>query len=82
MRIDESLKILCVKNELTITEIARRLGTSPQALSQKIKRGKLSLEDLDNIAVVSGCKLECSFVLAGGERIPIIKERDYNDRVY
>ena len=76
MRIDEPLKIVCVKNELTITEIARRLDTSPQALSQKIKRGKLSLDDLDNIAVVSGCKLECNFILAGGERVPIIKERD------
>ena len=76
MRIDEPLKIVCVKNELTITEIARRLGTSPQALSQKIRRGKLSLDDLDNIAVVSGCKLECNFILAGGEKVPIIKERD------
>ena len=76
MRIDEPLKIVCVKNELTITEIARRLSTSPQALSQKIRRGKLSLDDLDNIAVVSGCKLECNFILAGGEKVPIIKERD------
>lgn len=72
MRIEEPVKILCVKNDLTRTEIARRLDISPQAFSQKLKRGTISLDDLDNIANVSGCKLECSFVLPSGERISIV----------
>ena len=54
MRIDEPLKIVCVKNDLTMAEIARRLGITPQAFSQKMKRGTISLDDLDNIATVSG----------------------------
>lgn len=72
MRIDESLKIVCVKNNLTMAEIARRLGITPQAFSQKLKRGTISLDDLDNIATVSGCKIKCSFVLANGETVSII----------
>lgn len=72
MRLEEAIKIVCVKNELSIAEIARRLCISPQALGQKIKRGKLSLADIDSIASVSGCQLECNFILAGGERVPIV----------
>lgn len=72
MRIDEPLKIVCVKNDLIMAEIARRLGITPQAFSQKMKRGTISLDDLDNIATVSGCKIECSFVLANGEKVSVI----------
>ena len=73
MRIDEPVKIICVKNDLTMSEIAKRMGITPQALSQKIKRGTISLDDIDNIANVAGCKLECNFVLPGGERVPILR---------
>ena len=38
MRIDEQIKILCIKLDMTISEIGRRLDKTPQAFSQKIKR--------------------------------------------
>ena len=36
MRIDDELKILAVKTDMTITEMGRRMDKSPQAFSQKI----------------------------------------------
>lgn len=69
MRIEEQIKMLCVKSEISISEMGRRLNKTPQAFSQKIKRGKITLEDLQEIAMVSGCKLECSFVFPDGYRI-------------
>lgn len=71
MRIEESLKILCIDNGISLSELARRLDKSPQALSQKISRGTFSISDLDEIAMVTGCKLECNFVLMNGEKIKI-----------
>ena len=69
MRIDEQLKMLGVKTELSMAEIGRRLNKSPQAFNQKIKRGNFTINDLENIAVVTGCKFSCAFILPTGEKI-------------
>lgn len=71
MRIEESLKKLCIDNGISLSELARRLNKSPQALSQKIARGTFSISDLDEVAMVTGCKLDCNFVLMNGEKIKI-----------
>ena len=71
MRIDEQIKILCIKREMTASEIAKRLNRTPQAFSQKMKRGSFTIDDLEEIAMVTGCKLECSFTLPDGNQIKI-----------
>lgn len=73
MRLENQLKQLCVSNEISISELARRLNKSPQALSQKIARGTFSIEDLEDIAIVTGCKLECNFILMNGDKIKIVE---------
>lgn len=73
MRIDEQIKKLCVCNNINLSELARRLDKSPQAFSQKLNRGSFSLNDLDEIAMVLGCKIECRFVLMNGEIIELTK---------
>lgn len=69
MNIERQIKKFCVSNDISLSELARRLNKSPQALSQKIARGTFSLKDLQEIAVVTGCTLECNLVLANGEKI-------------
>ena len=71
MRIDEELKILAVKTDMTLSEMGRRLDKSPQAFSQKIKRGTFTLDDLEEIALATGSRFDCAFVLQNGERIEI-----------
>lgn len=71
MRIDEQIKILCVKSNISISEIGRRLNKTPQAFSQKMKRGSFTMDDLNDIAMVTGCKLECCFVYPDGDIIRI-----------
>lgn len=71
MRIDEQLKILCVKSDMSLAELARRLNKTPQAFNQKMKRGNFSIEELMDIALVSGCELKCEFVYPNGDKITI-----------
>ena len=71
MNMEEQIKILCAKTNLSSSEIGRRLNKSPQAFIQKVKRGKLSIDDLRDIATVTGCELECYFRFPDGDRIII-----------
>lgn len=71
MQINDSIKLFCVKYGISLSELARRLNKSPQAFFQKVQRGTLTLDDLEEIAMVTGCKLDCSFVMSNGEKVKI-----------
>ena len=55
--------------EISEAELARRIGTSSQALGQRLKTGKLSSSDLDTIAAALGAEFECHFVFPDGTKI-------------
>lgn len=71
MRIDEQVKMLCLKSNISMAEMARRLNKSPQAFNQKLKRGNFTIEELSDIALVSGCEFKCEFQYPNGDRIAI-----------
>ena len=72
MKIDKQLKMLCLKSDISLSEMARRLNKSPQALSQKMKRGHFSVEELNEIALVTGCELKCEFMYPDGEKVIVV----------
>ena len=51
---EEQVKILCIKMGISVAELARRCGKSPQTFSQKMKRKRLTPDDLKEIADVCG----------------------------
>ena len=65
----EQIKILCVKLGISVSELARRCGSSPQAFSQKMKREGFTPADLKDVAGAVGCGFETSFILPSGERV-------------
>ena len=69
MATSEQLKILCVKLNISVSELARRCGTSPQAFSQKMTREGFTPAELKEVADAVGCKYESSFILPNGERV-------------
>ncbi len=69
MSIADQIKVLCVRSNISMAELARRLGTSPQSLNAKMKRESFTVADLDAIADAVGAKFERNFVLFNGEKI-------------
>ena len=67
----ETIRIALVKRgNLSESELARRLGISPQNLHNKMKRDNFSEKELCEIAKALGLNLEISFVNPDtGERI-------------
>lgn len=69
MKTSEMIKELCIKQNISISELARRLGQTPQNFWKKLKRNTVSLDELNQIAKVTGTKFEQSFTLTNGEQI-------------
>ena len=69
MVIDEQIKTHCVRANISMAEMARRVKKAPQAVNQKIKRGSFTLEELPNIALVAGCELKCEFLFSNGDKV-------------
>ncbi len=67
----EQIRILLVKRgNLSEAELARRLKTSPQNLSNKMQRDNFSEADLRAIASALDCELEIHFRMRDtGERV-------------
>ena len=69
MTVAEQVKVLCVLCGISEAELARRLGKSPQSLNAKLKRNKMSVDELEEIAKVLGVSFRRCFILENGDEI-------------
>ena len=69
MNLSEQIKVLCVRSNISVSELARRMGTSPQNFNAKLKRGTFSITDLEKIAKELDCTFELNFVLKNGDKL-------------
>ncbi len=69
MNVSEQIKILCIRSNISVSELARRVGTSPQNFNAKLKRETFTISDLEKIAEVVDCTFERRFVLENGDKI-------------
>ena len=56
---------------ISLAELCRRIGQTPQNFNKKLQRGTVSFEEMVTIAEVLGVGYEQAFVLPGGERIRV-----------
>lgn len=69
MGISEQIRVLCVRSNISMSELARRLGVSPQSLSAKMKRESFTISELDKIAEAVGASFVRKFVLYNGNEV-------------
>ena len=69
MTISEEIKVLCVRSNISMAELARRIGISPQSLNGKMKRESFTISELNVIADVVGATFERKFILFNGEEV-------------
>lgn len=67
----DMIKELCNKKNISVSELARRIGQTPQNFGKKLKRDTVSLEELKQIADVMEVIFEQSFIFPDGEQIKI-----------
>ena len=59
---------------ISVSELARRIGQTPQNFNKKLQLEIITLDELKAIADVLGVKFEQSFILPGGNEINISNE--------
>ncbi len=69
MSISERIRVLCVRSNISMAELARRIGVSPQSLSGRMRRESFTIAELEKIAEAAGAVFECDFLLYNGETI-------------
>lgn len=66
MTTSDMIRELCEKKNISLAELARRIGQSPQNFNKKLKRGTVSFEEMMEIADVLMITFEQSFTLLDG----------------
>ncbi len=69
MDMAEKIKILAVRQKISVAEIAARSNQSNSNLYNKMTRNDFKLSELQRVADAVGVGLEVNFVLPNGERI-------------
>ena len=61
MNITKKIKLLLVENEMTATQLAKKIGTTQSNLSKKMKNESYTISDLEKIAEVLNMELIVDF---------------------
>ena len=75
MTTSDMIRELCEKKNISLAELARRIGQSPQNFNKKLKRGTVSFEEMMEIAETLCVKYEQAFIFQNGEKIQMQRSK-------
>lgn len=71
MTTSDMIRELCEKQNVSLAELCRKIGQTPQNFNKKLKRGTVSFGEMMVIAETLDVVYEQAFVLPDGEQIKI-----------
>lgn len=71
MTTSDMIRELCVKQNISLAELCRRIGQTPRNFNKKLQRGTVSFEEMMKIAEVLDVSYEQAFVFPDGSEIKI-----------
>ena len=71
MNVNEIIKIICVKRNITVAELSVKMGFSKQNLFNKLYRNDMKVSDLEKILDALDCELKIG-VLDKDSKQPIL----------
>ena len=69
MTTSDMIRELCDRMDISLAELCRRIGQTPQNFNKKLQRGTVSSEEMVKIAEVLDVGYEQIFVLDNGEKV-------------
>ena len=69
MTVPQKIKMALAYANMSESELARAIGTSPQAFNQRMKTGKFTSEDLEKIANAMNAEYFFGFEFKDGTKI-------------
>ena len=69
MTTSDMIRELCEKRHISLAELCRRIGQTPQNFNKKLKRNTVSFEEMMLIAEVLEVGYEQAFILPEGEKV-------------
>ena len=67
----DMIRELCNRMNISLAELCRRTGQTPQNFNKKLQRGSVSFKEMAKISEVLDVGYELAFVLPDGEKIEI-----------
>ena len=59
----------CKANDITLTELAKKLGITQPTLSNRLKTGKFTQDELANMAKLLNCEYQPLWILPDGTKL-------------
>lgn len=63
MSMSKKIKHLLIEKNITITQLAKLIGTTPQNLTNKLSRDNFKEKNLEEIAKALNCEFYATFVI-------------------